>query len=186
MKKYLLIFSIISLLGISCSDESLETADMRVNHFQQTATGEGQTLVYLVQEGSDIGTEKWNNFYFNIEGFEYELGYVYDLIVEKQVVKDPLADGASINYILIEIISKEKIDDSVSFELMLKSTKRSNPPSFVTGNKVSGFKILNTIEIDCGDLCDQMFQLLETENEILGLFNHTETSAIKLIELKIE
>ncbi|HEY9168134.1 MAG TPA: DUF4377 domain-containing protein [Lutibacter sp.] len=159
---------------------------MRVNHFQQTATGEGQTLVYLVQEGSDIGTEKWNNFYSNIEGFEYELGYVYDLIVEKQAIKNPPADGSSINYGLIEIISKEKIEDNVSFEVILKSTKRSDPPSFVTGNKVSGFKILNTIEIDCSDLCDQMVQMLETENELLGLFKHTETDAIKLIELKME
>lgn len=176
----------ISILGISCSDESFETTNMRVNHFQQTAIGEGQTLVNLVQEGSDIGTEKWDYFYSNIEGFEYELGYVYDLIVEKQTIKNPPADGSSINYILIEIISKERIEDSVSFEVFLKSTKRSDSPSFVTGNKESGFKILNTIEIDCSDLCDQMFQMLETENELLGLFNHTDSGAIKLIELKIE
>ncbi len=186
MKKNLLILSIISILGISCSDENFETTNMRVNHFQQTAIGVDQRLVNLIQEGNDIGFNDWSYFYDNIEGFDYELGYIYDLSVRKETVSNPPADGSSIKYILNRIISKERVANNITFEIRLKSVIMSNPPSFVIGNNNSGFKILDTIEIDCNDHCDEMIQMLETENELLGVFNHTDSGSIKLIELKTE
>jgi len=186
MKKYLLILSIISTLGISCSDESFETTNMRINHFQQTAIGLDQRLVYLIQEGNEIGTNDWTYFYNNIEGFDYELGYVYDISVIKETISNPPTDGSSIKYTLNKIISKERVTNNITFEIRLKSVIMSNPPSFVTGNINSGFKILDTIEIDCNDHCDEMIQMLETENELLGVFNHTDSGSIKLLALKPE
>jgi len=186
MKKYLLILSSVSIIGISCSDESFETSNMRINHFQQTAIGVGQRLVNLIQEGNEIGTNDWSYFYNNIEGFDYEQGYIYDLSVIKETIINPPADGSSIKYILNRIISKERVANNITFEIRLKSVIMSNPPSFVTGNNNSGFKILDTIEIDCNDLCDEMIQMLETENELLGVFNHTDSGSIKLLELKPE
>jgi len=186
MKKYLLILSIISTLGISCSDESFETTNMRINHFQQTAIGLDQRLVYLIQEGNEIGTNDWTYFYNNIEGFDYELGYVYDISVIKETISNPPTDRSSIKYTLNKIISKERVTNNITFEIRLKSVIMSNPPSFVTGNINSGFKILDTIEIDCNDLCDEMNQMLVTENELLGVFNHTDAGSIKLTALKPE
>lgn len=48
-------------------------------------------------------------FYSVIGGFEYEEGYTYSIKVGVEDVENPPADGSSLKYTLIKIISKEKI-----------------------------------------------------------------------------
>ncbi len=50
----------------------------------------------------------WTNLYTNIEGFTYEPGYEYVLKVKEEKIKNPPADGSSIQYILIREISRIK------------------------------------------------------------------------------
>ncbi len=170
----------------ACGEENQETVSMRVGHFRQTAIGVGPTLVYLVQEEEAIGTETWNYFYNGIEGFAYELGYVYSLAVEKIPVDDPPADGSSIRYTLKKIISKEAVDDTVSFEIGLKSVIKSNPPGFVTGSVVSGFELLSSVPIDCNTLCEELDQQLATKDEVIGTFTHAPGGVIRLVKLSSE
>lgn len=183
MRTLLIALTVSTLLA--CAEENAETVNLRLNHYQQTAIGEGQLLAYLVQEGNDIGTENWSYFYGGIGGFTYELGYLYDLKVEKTPVDNPPADGSSIRYTLRKVISKQPVDDTVSFEVRLKSVERSNPPSFVTGNLASGFELLSTTPIDCDVLCSELDQQLATEDEVTGVFTHA-AGAIRLIDLKTE
>jgi hypothetical protein len=188
MKKYIyIIFIGILILVTSCSsDDNIETVSMRVNHYKQTANGLFPKLVYLIQEENEIGTTNWNYFYSNIEGFEYELGFTYDILVIKESIDNPPQDASSIKYTLKNVISKEKVGDDITFEIRLKSVTRNNPPSYVTGNLSSGYKILNTTEIDCGELCENLSENLENEDEVSGLFKHIENGKLKLIELIIE
>ena len=169
---------------LACAEENVETVNMRVNHFQQTATGEGQVLVYLVQEEEKVGQEDWSYFYGDIDGFTYELGYTYDLVVEKTPVNNPPADASSIRYTLKKLIAKKAVDDTVLFEVRLKSVTRSTPPSFVTGSLASGFELLSTLPIDCNTRCDELNQQLTTENEVIGIFTHAPAGAIRLVGLK--
>ncbi len=84
--------------------------NMTVNSYTVGCVGEMEGTCLLVQEGDMIGTENWENFYFydSIEGFTYEPGFVYGLIVKKTEVQNPPADGSSIRYELVKIVSKEK------------------------------------------------------------------------------
>jgi hypothetical protein len=84
--------------------------NMMVNSYTVNCYGEMEGTCLLVQEGDMIGTENWENFYFydSIEGFTYEPGFVYGLIVKKTEVQNPPADGSSIRYELVKIVSKEK------------------------------------------------------------------------------
>lgn len=50
----------------------------------------------------------WELFYENIEGFRYEKGYNYELIVMDERVENAPADGSSIRYRLIKEVSKTK------------------------------------------------------------------------------
>jgi len=62
----------------------------------------------LVQENDSLIDDAWTFFYTNIEGFDYEPGYVYKLKIKKEHLDPKLvpADASSIKYSLIEIISK--------------------------------------------------------------------------------
>ena len=49
-------------------------------------------------------------FYQQIEGFEFEPGYEYELLVQVDQVENPPADGSSLKYTLIEVVSKTPVD----------------------------------------------------------------------------
>ncbi len=112
MKK-LIILSIYTLV-FSCNintDIAAEITDFRVNSYTVECYGEMEGNCLLVQEGDKIGTEDWEYFYYedSIVGFDYEPGYMYDLIVRKIRVEAPPQDGSSIRYELIRVVSKERV-----------------------------------------------------------------------------
>lgn len=179
MKNFLLL-SMVALIFLSgCSDDDGQprTTDMRINHYRGTGTGEGLFLTYLVQEGEDIGTDNWSNFYSSIEGFSYEPGYIYDLSVTVERIDNPPADGSSYDYMLKEIISKEKVDDETVFNVYLKSGQQS----FITGNSDSDYKILNQIEIDCAELCEELDENIQNRDKVVGVFRHLQNNRIQLV-----
>ena len=54
-------------------------------------------------------SEEWRFFYSEIAGFEYEPGYEYELLVHEIKVENPPADGSSLRWELIEVVSKEPV-----------------------------------------------------------------------------
>jgi len=60
----------------------------------------------LIKENPD---DEWSLFYDQIEGFDFEEGYEYELIVEVQVVDEPPQDGSMLMTSLVEIISKSEV-----------------------------------------------------------------------------
>ena len=63
----------------------------------------------VVREGKK---GKWQNFYDSIAGFKFEEGFWYELKVDKFKVPNPPADGSSIRYKLVKLVSKKKDDKS--------------------------------------------------------------------------
>lgn len=80
-----------------------QEANLRINYYTVSCTGEMTGNCLLIQEDEKIGTDEWTYFYFEdgIEGFEFESGYIYDLLVNKSYNESPLADGSSVNYELV-------------------------------------------------------------------------------------
>lgn len=62
---------------------------------------------YLVQKGASIGMENWEVLQQPIEGFNFEEGYTYDLIVKIEVLQDKTGPDR-FKYTLTQIISKIK------------------------------------------------------------------------------
>ena len=50
--------------------------------------------------------EDYQFFYSTIEGFEYEPGYDYELLVEKTPIANPPADASSLRWTLLEVVSQ--------------------------------------------------------------------------------
>ena len=88
---------------------SPQTFTMRVNYYRQPCEGEGTQDCLLVQQGKQIGTPNWDLFYGDIQGFAYEPGYVYTLKVSVEKVSAPPQDAADRRYVLVKVLSKEKV-----------------------------------------------------------------------------
>ncbi|HEX2027454.1 MAG TPA: DUF4377 domain-containing protein [Nitriliruptorales bacterium] len=50
----------------------------------------------------------WELFYDEIQGFDFEPGYRYELRVDVQQVEAPPADASSLRYELVEVIDKTR------------------------------------------------------------------------------
>lgn len=52
---------------------------------------------------------EWSFFYDPIEGFEYEEGFVYRVELIRRQVSNPPADGSSVAYRLVRVLSRERV-----------------------------------------------------------------------------
>ncbi len=61
---------------------------------------------YLVRESQD---EEYRFFYDEIEGFTFEPGFEFELLVEEITVEDPPADASSMRWVLVEEVSRTAV-----------------------------------------------------------------------------
>jgi hypothetical protein len=61
----------------------------------------------LVRDSPD---EEYEFFYSQINGFDYEPGYEYELLVQKTPVENPPADASSIAWTLVEVVSQTPVN----------------------------------------------------------------------------
>ncbi|AVR47509.1 hypothetical protein C7S20_16225 [Christiangramia fulva] len=156
------------------------TEMMRINHYKQTAFAESPVLVMLVQKGNETGGEDWKYFYDEIEGFDYQPGYIYELQVRKKKVNNPPQDASSIKYILVKVISKNAVETDEEFDINLKW----NGTNFVIAEGDNRYSLLNEYDINCQDLCDEMTADLENDEEVIGTFLHDADNSLKLVAVK--
>lgn len=68
--------------------------------------GVGPMKCMLVKENPE---DDYTYFYSQIEGFEFEPGYEYELRVQVTPVENAPADASSLKYTLVEVVSKEPV-----------------------------------------------------------------------------
>ncbi|HEU4579706.1 MAG TPA: DUF4377 domain-containing protein [Polyangiaceae bacterium] len=88
-----------------------DTKTLFVAAAQADCQGEAPQKCLQVRESE---TEPYRNLYSNIEGFDYEPSYVYELRVEAIPVPNAPADASSVRYRLLEVVSKRKAPDANS------------------------------------------------------------------------
>ena len=60
--------------------------------------------------------ENWEYFYNEIDGFTFEPGYLYKLLVSVESILNPPADASSLKYRLIRVLEKEEVCESAITE----------------------------------------------------------------------
>lgn len=186
MKNIILIIATI-LISSCASDNDNNSIDvtLKINHYKKTAIGVDKTLALQIQENNNIGSDNWTLLYNEIEGLNYELGFIYEIKARKETISNPPTDGSFVKYVLTDVISKVPVENGTFFELDLK-TDQLNPPNYVYGDITQGFTILNEINIDCNTICNEFFSALANENSLKGIFSHVNSDTIKLESLIIE
>ena len=84
-----------------------EVIKMRVNAHLVDCQPNAAAWCYSVQKGASIGMENWEILQQTIEGFTFEEGYTYDLIVRIDFQAGKTGSDR-FKYTLVEIISKVK------------------------------------------------------------------------------
>lgn len=97
---------------------------LEVKENKGDCTGVAPMKCYLVKY---YNSKDWENFYAQIEGFKYEEGYRYKLLVKKTKLKNVPADAPSIKYELLRILSKKRknanAEESSTFKLTIKENR---------------------------------------------------------------
>ena len=103
MKYFILFFS------LACTSNSdLQSKMLIIADHVTDCVGVGPQTCMLVKESPE---DEWAYFYDQIEGFNYEPGYTYELIVTEIKVDNPAADASSMRYQLKELVSKVASSD---------------------------------------------------------------------------
>jgi hypothetical protein len=84
--------------------EGQERQTLYVASYTRTCHGMYEMQCMLVRESRD---GEWLNWYDHIQGFTYEPGYEYVLLVGWREVPNPPADGSSREYWLIQTLEKK-------------------------------------------------------------------------------
>ncbi|TLX72986.1 DUF4377 domain-containing protein [Labilibacter sediminis] len=190
MKKSLFIALIIAFaIQFSCEKEDdIQVVKMRINHYQQPVNQPEfyYGLSYKVQEGKQIGKGEWFGFLNTISGFEYELGYVYDIEVQKKQIEDPMIDMPSVEYSLIRIISKTQVVQEITFDITLSIEYSNGFESYLIKNNQLEFTLLGDTKIDCGELCDELEESIINQKGMVGTFKHVGNEKIGLLRLDVQ
>ncbi|MBD2757300.1 DUF4377 domain-containing protein [Spirosoma validum] len=109
MNRFVLSLLLVVLTVLSSCDKNdlkPDVVTMRVADHRQDCVGVGPQKCLLVKTDGDTD---WKFFYSGIEGFSYEEGFEYQLLVKREPIANPPADGSSIRYTLVEIVDKIKM-----------------------------------------------------------------------------
>lgn len=93
---------------MACTANSdLQSKKLLIADHLSDCVGVSPQTCMLVKESAE---DDWTYFYDQIEGFDYEPGYTYELIVTEIKVNNPAADASSVRYKLKELLSKVATD----------------------------------------------------------------------------
>ncbi|PHN02347.1 META domain-containing protein [Flavilitoribacter nigricans] len=76
----------------------------------EASAGAGKMQVLNIHRGETLDNPQWEHFYANIEGFQFEEGYLQKIEVkaEKLDKSQVPADASSIKYTLVKVLDKQK------------------------------------------------------------------------------
>ncbi|MGH7461412.1 MAG: DUF4377 domain-containing protein [Longimicrobiales bacterium] len=80
-----------------------ETVTLYVAPQRAECTGLFLQMCLLVKERPD---QSWQYFYDSIQGFEFEAGHTYKLLVIRRRIENPVPDGSSVRWRLIRVLEK--------------------------------------------------------------------------------
>ena len=150
------------------STEKVEETILYVNSSKVDCTGVGKMKCLQTQESVTLKPNDWKNFYGNIEGFEFEPGYIYKLAVKKEKL-DPAtvpADASTLKYSLVKVIEKNKDEKMRLNDTWALKSINNEAIDSETFQKQPILEIqLNKMKIFGNDGCNNMFGSIKSLNE---------------------
>lgn len=112
IKKIILVFFLLSII-VSCeqNNENLKQRTIIVASKKIDCQGFVAQKCLLIR---DLDKQNWEYLYDSIIDFNYEEGFEYEILISEMEIDNPPQDASSIEYTLIEMISKvEKTSENL-------------------------------------------------------------------------
>ena len=159
------------------SDDSLNTGAiefLRIKHHMVECEGHQVSHCLLAQkEGSD----EWSYFYDHIEGFDYQWGVDYEILVQVREIDSGLADTSNQQYILLEVITETTRVSSAAFNYASRK-----PHEHITEIAPDQFSLLGNKVFTCTDQsCVALRSAIEQQQSTLLSFRHNTNPAAPLV-----
>ncbi len=112
MKKFLSIAAV-SLLAACASTSNADDQAGAVENVLYVngvlADCQGMMPMKCMQVKRNPDQKNWEYFYSEIEGFDYQDGFVYKLRIKETPIANPPADASSVRFELIEVLEKKPL-----------------------------------------------------------------------------
>ena len=143
-----------------------------------------QNCLQIKELGKD---REWQNQYEGVEGFDFKPGFVYNLQVEKIVLKNPPQDVGDTFYKLLKVIKKEKpiTDAELSDYATLIVTKIENGRDGYTSTLKNEKGGLYTCTISIPNLEDNYVRL-EIGDKVKIAGDYAESDPVQIFAKKIK
>lgn len=158
-----------ALLATTGCDSDAYTTTVRVDHYREPCETFGPDFCLRVLDATDIGPA-----ISQIDGFEYEPGFVYRLDV---LVTAPSDDAGDVDrdrrhYELMSVLEREPIDPDTRFSMELA-------PGFIERIDSDSFELVTDIPVKCVDasVCRTVARAMNSGSAIRVEFRHAEAGA---------
>lgn len=161
--------------ALQSNAETTSTVEyLRVHHHLVECENYFVTHCLLVQkEGSD----EWDFFYENIEGFDYKWGNEYEILLQVNTIDSGLPSGPQTQYALFDTLSETTQGSDVTFEY----TSRKSDERIVEVAP-DEFSLLGNKTFTCGDAsCDVLRSAMDQNQSAVLSFQHAGNTAAPLV-----
>jgi hypothetical protein len=124
-------------------------------------------------------------FYDQIDGFDYEWGYVYKLKIRVYELYEALEDASRYKYILDEVISKEQQPTRNTFDFVV--SRSYGPTQIIVEQDTGIYELYGEKTFECApEMCSVVESLITQDCAILFEFSHSETPSdpLRLVQIK--
>lgn len=146
-KKIIFMTFLLGVFFTSCNNQKKNTEETLFISSDTKPCEAGVRKMDCMQVKLDKNQKEWENFYDEIEGFTYEKGYEYEIIISKENVENPPADASSLKYKLVKLVSKTKVSpantsikDCPEEKIVDKMPMVSDKPNEKTANEYYIYK----------------------------------------------
>ncbi len=168
MIKNVLLLSLVLLASCTCKKADNEYT-YYVNSYTVDCSGVGPMKCMLIQKGDNVVDDQWQTFYSKIEGFDYEPGFLYKLLVKEEKLENVPADASSIKYTLVKLLEKKR-DASFYVNGIWDAVKIHG--SIIKVKRIRGGAVIPQIQIDIKNMrisgidgCNNFTGTIKTVND---------------------
>ncbi len=149
-------------------------AYLRIKHHLVECEGYQVSHCMLIQRE---GSSEWTYFYDQIEGFQYQWGVEYEMLVHTQTVATELADVSDRRYSLLEVISETTRESGETFTY---TSRHSHDRIVEIAHRE--FSLLGNKMFTCTeDNCNALRSAIEQNHSLVLSFQHNANTAEPLV-----